>query len=93
MYDQLVADECGEAPAVMASNGHILGTATVLATCHSLKVKSCIVLAVRILTVIAGLLLPLLWAKNAIDSYFLPAFAVMLVTALLGWLAPLFKRL
>ncbi len=93
MYDQLVAEECDESPAVMASNGHILGTATVLAACHSLKVKSRIVLAVRILAAIVGLLLSLLWSMNAIDSYFLPAFAVMLVTALLGWLAPLFKRL
>ena len=93
MYDQLVADEHEETPAVMASNGHILGTATVLAACRSLQVKSRIVLAVRILAVIVGLTLSVLWALNSIASYFLPALGVMLVTALLGWLIPLFKRL
>ena len=93
MYDQLVAEECEEAPAVMASNGHILGTAMVLAAGHSLRAKSRIVLAMRVLSAIVGLVLSILWALNSISSYFLPAFGVMLATALLGWLAPLCKRL
>ena len=93
MYDQMVAEECEDSPAVMASNGHILGTATVLAACHSLRVKSRIILAVRIVAVLVGLLLSLLWSASAISSYFLPAFGVMLASALVGWLAPLFKRL
>lgn len=93
LYDQLIAEECEQTPAVMASNGHILGTAMVLAACRSLQVKSGIALTVRILTVLIGLILSVLWALNTLDSYFLPALGVMLLTVLLDWLIPLFKRL
>ncbi len=94
LYDQLVVEEQEEAPALLASNGHILGTAMVLAACRSLQVKSRIVLIVRILTAIAGLLICIPWALNSLGfDYFLPAFGVMLLTTLLGWLIPLFKRL
>ncbi len=93
LYDQLVAEECKETPAVMASNGHILGTAMVLAACRSLQVKGRIALTVRVLTALIGLMLSVLWALNSLNSYFLPAMGLMLVAALLDWLIPLFKRL
>ncbi len=94
LYDQLIAQEQEETPALLASNGHILGTAMVLAVCRSLQVKSRIVLIVRILTAIAGLLICIPWALNSLGfDYFLPAFGMMLLTTLLGWMIPLFKRL
>ena len=102
LYDQLVAEESKETPAMMASNGHILGTATVLAACRSLQVKGHIALAVRVLTALAGLVLSAVWALKSLssinpleslNSYFMPALGVMLVVALLDMLAPLFKRL
>ncbi len=93
LYDQLIAEECAETPAVMASNGHILGTAMVLATCRSLQVKGRLALTVRVFTALIGLVLSVLWTLNSINSYFLPAMGVMLLTALLDWLVPLFKRL
>lgn len=93
LYDQLIAEECEDPPAVMASNGHILGTAMVLAACRSLQVKGRIALMVRVFTALIGLTLCVLWALNSISSYFLPAMGVMLVIALLDWLIPLFKRL
>lgn len=94
MYEQLVADECEETPAVLASNGHILGTAMVLAACRSLRVKSRIALIARALLALAGLLLCIPWALNGIGfDYFLPAFGVMLLSALVGCLLPRFKRL
>lgn len=102
MYDQLVAEESKEAPAVMASNGHILGTATVLAACRSLQVKGYIALAVRVLAALVGIVLCALWVVNALgaieplttfNANFPLALGVMLVTALLDWLIPLFKRL
>ena len=93
LYDQLIAEERDQTPAVMASNGHILGTAMVLAACRSLQVKGRIALTVRVLTALVGLALSVLWTLNSLNSYFLPAFGVMLVTTLLDWLIPLFKRL
>ncbi len=92
LYDQLITEECAEAPAVLASNGHILGTATVLAACRGLQVKGHLALAVRVLTALAGLLLCVTWSLNSLNSYFLPALGVMLATALLDWLVPLCKR-
>ena len=94
MYEQLVADECEETPAVLASNGHILGTAMVFAVCRSLRAKGRIALIARTLLAVAGLLLCIPWALNGVGfDYFLPAFGAMLLSVLVGWLLPLLKRL
>lgn len=92
MYDQLVAEESESLPATMASNGHILGTAMVLAACRALQVKARISLVMQIIIALVGLLLGVFWAQNVISSYFLPAFGFMLLSALVSWLVPLFKR-
>ena len=88
MYDQLVAEEQESLPASVASNGHILGTAKVLAACRGLRVKSRIVLALQILLSACGLLVGAVSVLNPIAS-----FGYMLLTAALLWIAPLFKRI
>ncbi len=92
MVDRLVAEDAADVPALMASNGHILGSAMALATCRSLRVKSRLVLAVQTIMALLGLGLCVPWALASIGSYFLPAFGVMVGSALLGWLVPLLKH-
>ncbi len=92
VYDRLVADEAADTPAMMASNGHILGTSLVMAACRSLRVHSYLVLLVQIVTALLGLGLCALWAFGDIGSYVLPAVMYMLGAGLLGWLVPIFKR-
>lgn len=92
MYDQLVAEESESVPAMMASNGHILGTAMVLAACRSLHVKGIIALVLHIVTALIGLALCALWAHNGIGTYFQPACAFMVLASLLTWLGTCLKR-
>ncbi len=92
MYDKLMAEEVPQTPALLASNGHILGTAMVLAACRMLRKKSTLVFVLAVLTALAGLGICVPWALNAIGSYFMPAFAFMLGAAFLGWFIPLFRR-
>ncbi len=92
MYDKLIAEEVQQAPALMASNGHILGTAMVLAACRSLRIKQFMILAWQVLTAFAGLVVCIPWALSAIGSYILPAIGFMLAATLLSWLLPLLKR-
>ncbi len=93
MYDQLVMDSCSESPAVLASNGHILGTATVLAACRNLQIKARLALIARVLSSLIGLLIGVLWSMNSMNTYFLPALGLMVAMAVLDWLVPIVKRL
>ncbi len=92
LYDRLVVDEAVDTPALMASNGHILGTSLVMAACRSLRIKSYLALTARIVSAAAGLALCALWASADIGSYLLPACGAMLGAGVLSWLLPLFKR-
>ena len=78
-------------PAVMASNGHILGTAWALSVCRSLNVKSTLALAAQALVSAFGLFMCTVWAlEGPLDLLRLLLIAVIsfLATSLL----PLFKR-
>ncbi|MBQ4333712.1 MAG: hypothetical protein IJC33_08035 [Clostridia bacterium] len=91
LYVQLAERESDSTPAVMASNGHILGTAWVLSVCRSLQVKSLMALLVQTVAAALGLMLCLTWALQGTLSVFQPLL-LMLISMALTWLLPLFKR-
>lgn len=78
-------------PAVMASNGHILGTAWALSVCRSLQKKSLLALSVQAVAAAVGLLLCLMWALQGTLSVFQPLL-FMIAAFLLTWIVPLLKR-
>lgn len=91
-YMQLAERTSDVMPAVMASNGHILGTAWALSVCRSLRSKSLLALAVQAIAAAVGLLLCLVWSLQGTLSIFQPllfVFAVFLLT----WIVPLLKRI
>lgn len=90
-YMQLAERASDRMPAVMASNGHILGTAWALSVCRSLNSKSLLALGVQAIAAAVGLLLCLVWALQGTLSVFQPLLFV-LGTTVLTWIAPLFKR-
>ena len=90
-YMQLVERTKESMPAVMASNGHILGTAWALSVCRSLNVKSTLALVAQALVSAFGLFMCTVWAlEGPLDLLRLLLIAVIsfLATSLL----PLFKR-
>ena len=90
-YMQLAERSSDSMPAVMASNGHILGTAWSLSVCRSLRTKSLMGLVLQGLSAALGLILCLMWALDNQLSIFQPLL-LMLGSAFLTWLVPLFKR-
>lgn len=90
-YQQLAERASESMPAVLASNGHILGTAWALSVCRSLRVKSLIALVVQLLSAGLGLVLFMTWAMGNSLSVFLPL-VFLLLTSAATWVAPLFKR-
>ena len=90
-YMQLVQEESEQTAAVMASNGHVLGTARLMSVCRHLQTKTLLALVVQALACGLGLLLCVVWMLNNTLSLFQPL-ALMLVTAVLSWLIPLFRR-
>ena len=91
MYVQLTEKTTDSLPAVMASNGHILGTARVLSACRGLQIKAVIALMVQTVTAMVSLLCCLLWAMNGTLSPIQPLL-LLLVARFLTWFVPLFKR-
>ncbi len=90
-YMQLVQEESEQTSAVMASNGHILGTARLMSVCRHLHSKTTVALVIQALASALGLLFCVVWMLNNTLSLFQPLMLV-LVTALLSWLIPLFRR-
>ena len=91
-YMQLAERASESMPAVMASNGHILGTAWALSVCRSLQSKCWLALIVQTLAAAIGLLLCMVWAMQGTLSVFQPLLFV-LVSFLGTWIIPLFKRI
>lgn len=91
LYVKLTEKTADSLPAVMASNGHILGTARVLSACSGLQTKITIALAVQTITALLGLILCLMWAMSNMLSPILPLL-LMIASWLLTWLSPLLKR-
>ncbi len=92
LYDKLLADDEVDTPAMMASNGHILGTSLVMAACRSLRIKSYLAVATQSVMALGGLGLCAAVASMSIDSFWFLACGYMLGAGLLSWLVPLFKR-
>lgn len=90
-YVQLTEKVTDSLPAVMASNGHILGMARALSICRGLQAKAVIALIVQTIFVLLGLILGLLWTMNGTLSLFQPLL-LLLASAFLTWFIPLFKR-
>ncbi|MBR3778219.1 MAG: hypothetical protein IKL13_00645 [Clostridia bacterium] len=91
MYMQLTEKSTDNLPAVMASNGHILGTARALSACRGLQAKVVIALAVQTVFAVLGLIFCLLWTMNGTLSLFQPLL-VMLASLFFSWFIPLFRR-
>ena len=90
-YMQLVERTKESMPAVMASNGHILGTAWALSVCRSLNVKCMLALIAQTIVSAISLLLCLAWAlEGPLDLLRLLLMAI--ISLLLTWLLPLLKR-
>lgn len=90
-YMQLTENTVENLPAVMASNGHILGTARVLFACCGLKTRTMAALMVQTVASALGILLCLWWALQGTLSLFQPL-VLMLLSLFLTWLIPLFRR-
>ncbi len=90
-YVQLAERTSDSMPAVMASNGHILGTAWALSVCRSLRTKSHLALVVQTLFAAVGLVSCLMWALQSTLSLLQPL-ALVLAGILLTVIVPLFKR-
>lgn len=93
LYTQLTEGEAQEAPAVLASNGHILGSALAMSVCRSLQVKALIALLVQSLLAALGVVLCVFWIGKGLQVYFLSVLAYTVLSAVLAWLLPVFRRL
>lgn len=90
-YVQLTEKATDHLPAVMASNGHILGMARALSVCRGLQSKVIAALVVQTVFALLGLILCLLWTMNNTLSLFQPLL-MLLVSAFFTWFIPLFKK-
>ncbi len=93
LYDQLVSEPTAHTSAVMASNGHIVGTAEALSACRSLRIKGRIALIVSLIMALIGVVLGAYWAVNGLILYLFPALVAVCVSTVLSLLIPLFKRI
>ena len=91
MYMQLTEQTAESLPALMASNGHILGTARVLSACRGLQAKVRIALITQTVVALLGLILCLWWTMHNTLSLFQPLL-LLLVSLFFTWFIPLFRR-
>lgn len=88
MYEQMMTASVETAPAVLASNGHILGTATALCACRLLRKKAKLAMIIQLLSLAIGLIMGVVAAMAGLEGYLLPAIALMLLSTVLSWLLP-----
>ncbi len=95
LYDELIRETAQPASAVMASNGHILGTTMALSVCRSLKTKAKLALAVQLIAAILGSFAGIVLAvfSHDLTDFSLPFTAYAVAVALLTWLLPKIKFL
>lgn len=92
LYDRLVDGPAEQTPAVMASNGHILGTALALSSCRDLKIQTLIALLVQTVGAAIALLFCAVWASVGSVDGFLPLLAVSVAVPALSLALPLLRR-
>ncbi len=90
-YMQLAERVSESMPAVMASNGHILGTAWALSVCRSLMTKSWLALLVQTAFAAVGLVSCLMWALQSTLTLLQPL-TLVVAAILFTVIVPLFKR-
>ncbi len=93
MYDRLMAESMPSAPAVLASNGHIIGISGALSACRSVRIRSVIALVVSLLLSLAGVVCGTLWAIESVSVFVLPALALAFGGMLLSLLLPFLRRI
>lgn len=91
--ERLMKERSAQAPAVLASNGHILGTANALSVCRSLRTKYRIAQAVGATASVVGLLLGAWWALKGIGGYAVPSLLYTMAASIVTMVAPLFRRI
>ena len=79
--------------AVLASNGHILGSAMALSACRGLQMRSRIALLTQAILALVTLMLSAFWIMEGSVGYMFAAFGMSLVSAVLSWVLPLVRRL
>ncbi len=93
MYDRLMAESMPSAPAVLASNGHIIGISGALSACRGVRIRSVIALVVSLLLSLAGVACGTLWAIESVSVFVLPALALVFGGMLLSLLLPFLRRI
>ena len=91
--ERLMSEKSEDSPALLASNGHILGTAMALSVCHSLQTKCRMAQAAGTVAAVVGLLLGAFWALKGLSGYVIPSLVYMVVSAVITAAAPLFRRI
>ncbi len=93
MYVQLTEQTEESLPALMASNGHILGASRVLSVCRALQAKVRIALVVQTVFALLGLVLCLTWTmKGVLTGMLFRALLLLLGSLFFSWFIPIFRR-
>ncbi len=92
LYEQLVSNTAENTPAIMASNGHIIGTAEAISACRSVRIKSRIALIVSTLFSLLAIVFGVVWASDGMIPHDISLVFVLLST-FFPLLIPLFKRI
>lgn len=93
MYDRLMAESMPSAPAVLASNGHIIGISGALSACRSIRIRCVIALIVSLLLSVAGIVCGTLWAIESVSVFVLPSLVLMFCGVLASLLLPFLRRI
>lgn len=93
MYDRMMAEPMPSAPALLASNGHIIGISGALSACRSVRIRCVIALVTSLLLSLAGVLFGVLWAIESVGVFLLPALLLVLVGGAASLLVPFLRRI
>lgn len=93
MYDQMATQVADESEALLASNGHILGTAGSLSACRSILVKTRLALIVCTVCAALGLTMGFIWCISNMAMSVVFALLLMLLTTGLSVLIPRLRRI
>lgn len=91
MYDRMMAEPMPSAPAMLASNGHIIGISGALSACRSVRIRCIIALVAALLLSLLGTVCGILWAMESVGLFL--AILLMLFGGLATLLLPLLRRI
>ncbi len=93
MYDRMMAEPMPSAPALLASNGHIIGISGALSACRSVRIRCVIALVTSLVLALLGVLFGVLWAMESVGVYLLPALLLLLGGGLASLVLPFLRRI